>query len=68
MHRTAEEGIAAHWQYKEGINFLENDERLQWFRDMIEAHKENPNPKEFLSQVKGDLTTNQTVQIRPIVV
>ncbi|MCK5056204.1 MAG: bifunctional (p)ppGpp synthetase/guanosine-3',5'-bis(diphosphate) 3'-pyrophosphohydrolase [Candidatus Aminicenantes bacterium] len=65
MHRIAEEGIAAHWQYKEGINFLENDERLQWFRDMIEAHKENPNPKEFLSQVKGDLTTNEIYVFTP---
>lgn len=65
MHRIAEEGIAAHWQYKEGITFLENDERLQWFRDMIESHKENPNPKEFLSQVKGDLTTNEIYVFTP---
>lgn len=65
MHRIAEEGIAAHWQYKEGINFLENDERLQWFRDMIESHKENPNPKEFLSQVKGDLTPNEIYVFTP---
>ena len=65
MHKIAEEGIAAHWQYKEGINFLENDERLQWFRDMIEAHKENPNPKEFLTQVKGDLTPNEIYVFTP---
>jgi guanosine-3',5'-bis(diphosphate) 3'-pyrophosphohydrolase len=56
MHKIAEEGIAAHWKYKEGISFIEDDQRLQWFRDMIETHKENPNPRDFLSLVKGDLT------------
>jgi guanosine-3',5'-bis(diphosphate) 3'-pyrophosphohydrolase len=56
MHKIAEEGIAAHWKYKEGISFIEDDQRLQWFRDMIEVHKENPNPRDFLSLVKGDLT------------
>ncbi len=65
MHKIAEEGIAAHWQYKEGITFLENDERLHWFREMIEAHKENPNPREFLSQVKGDLTPNEIYVFTP---
>ncbi|MCI0471610.1 MAG: RelA/SpoT family protein, partial [Candidatus Aminicenantes bacterium] len=65
MHKMAEEGIAAHWQYKEGISFLENDERLQWFRDLIEAHKENPDPQEFLRQVKGDLTTNEIYVFTP---
>ncbi len=65
MHRVAEEGIAAHWQYKESITFLENDARLQWFRDMIEAHKENPNPKDFLTLVKGDLTPNEIYVFTP---
>ena len=53
MHRNAEEGIAAHWKYKEGMAFLENDNRLEWFREMIEYHKTNPDPKEFLSLVKS---------------
>ncbi len=65
MHHVAEEGIAAHWRYKEGISFLDDDPRLQWFRDMIEAHKENPNPREFLSMVKGDLTTKEVYVFTP---
>lgn len=65
MHRMAEEGIAAHWKYKEGITFIEDDQRLQWFRDLIETHKENPNPKEFLSLVKGDLTPNEIYVFTP---
>lgn len=55
MHRIAEEGIAAHWKYKEGISSLENDQRLKWFRDLIETHKHNPDPQEFMSMVKRDL-------------
>jgi GTP pyrophosphokinase len=65
MHKIAEEGIAAHWKYKEGISFIEGDQRLQWFRDMIEVHKENPNPKDFLSLVKGDLTPNEIYIFTP---
>lgn len=65
MHAVAEEGIAAHWRYKEGISFLDNDQRLQWFRDMIDIHKENPNPREFLSMVKGDLTPNEVFVFTP---
>lgn len=65
MHKIAEEGIAAHWKYKEGIRFIEGDQRLQWFRDMIDSHKENPNPKDFLSLVKGDLTPNEIFVFTP---
>ena len=65
MHKIAEEGIAAHWRYKEGINFLENDQRLHWFREMIEAHRNNPNPKDFLNLVKGDLTPNEIYVFTP---
>lgn len=65
MDKIAEEGIAAHWRYKEGISFLDNDQRLQWFRDMIEAHRSNPNPKDFLSLVKGELTPNEIYVFTP---
>lgn len=65
MHRVAEEGIAAHWRYKDGVAFLDNDQRLQWFRDMIDTHKENPNPREFLSMVKGDLIPNEVFVFTP---
>ncbi len=65
MHKMAEEGIAAHWKYKEGISFIEDDQRLQWFRDLIDTHKESPNPKDFLSLVKGDLTPNEIFIFSP---
>ena len=65
MHLNAEEGIASHWKYKEGLAFLENDYRLQWFREMIDYHKANPDPKEFLSLVKKDLTPNEIYVFTP---
>jgi guanosine-3',5'-bis(diphosphate) 3'-pyrophosphohydrolase len=65
MHKIAEEGIAAHWKYKEGISSIENDPRLDWFREMIELHKENPNPEDFLSMVKMDLTPNEIYVFTP---
>lgn len=65
MHKVADEGIAAHWKYKEGISFLENDQRLHWFRELIESHKSNPNPKDFLTLVKGDLTPNEIYVFTP---
>ena len=65
MDDVAEEGIAAHWSYKEGISFLENDQRLDWFRDLIENHKSNPNPRDFLSLVKGDLTPDEIYVVTP---
>jgi len=65
MHKIAEEGIAAHWRYKEGISFIENDQRLEWFREMIEAHKNNPDPTDFLNLIKGDLTHKEIYVFTP---
>ena len=38
---------------------------MQWFRDMIEIHKENPNPREFITLVKGDLIPNEVFVFTP---
>src|ERR1700682_4488506 len=43
MHRMAEEGIAAHWKYKEGRVGDQRDERhFQWMRQLLEYHQEDP--------------------------
>ncbi len=65
MHKNAEEGIAAHWKYKEGLHFLESDDRLQWFKEMIEYHKHNPDPREFLNLVKKELNPNEIFVFTP---
>src|SRR5678809_347216 len=49
MHRRAEEGIAAHWKYKEGRIGDHRDERyFQWMRQLLEVQQEVRDPQEFL--------------------
>lgn len=55
MHRTAEYGIAAHWAYKE--NATTNsvlDEKLKWFRQMMELQNESRDAREFVESLKID--------------
>ncbi len=56
MHRIAEEGIAAHWKYKEGkLGAVEGEEQFRWLRQFIETQSEISDPREFLSNLKVDL-------------
>jgi GTP pyrophosphokinase len=55
MHSVAEEGIAAHWKYKEGKLGTSEDEHFRWLRQLVEAQQEVRDPREFLSNLKTDL-------------
>jgi len=55
MNREAETGSAAHWKFQEDRPEAVEDKRLEWYRNIVEATKENPDPREFTRQVKGDL-------------
>lgn len=56
MHRVAEEGIAAHWRYKERTHLSQKDERqFAWLRQLLEWLRDLPDAKEFMETVKGDL-------------
>ena len=56
MHRMAEEGIAAHWKYKEGRIGDQRDERyFQWMRQLLEWQQEVRDPQEFINNLKIDL-------------
>ena len=56
MHEIAEQGIAAHWKYKEGRPLEENDVRnFAWLRQIIEWQREVKDPHEFLNSLKIDL-------------
>jgi len=56
MDFFANEGIAAHWRYKDGARVSEQDgEKLSWLRQLLEWQKELKDPKEFLQSVKIDL-------------
>ena len=66
MHRIAEEGIAAHWKYKEG-DFKENreDKRFVWLRQLLEWQREVRDPHEFLSNLKIDLYPEEVYIFTP---
>ena len=56
MHRVAEEGIAAHWKYKEGDRITEEDvKRFGWLRQILEWQQEMEDSREFLRSLKVDL-------------
>ncbi|WP_073154234.1 RelA/SpoT family protein [Seinonella peptonophila] len=56
MHRTAEYGIAAHWAYKENAAVEKSmfNEKLKWFRQMMELQNESRNAQEFVESLKMD--------------
>src|SRR5579864_4228051 len=49
MHRMAEEGIAAHWKYKDGAVSAKDEQRLAWLRQVVEWQRDVSDPSEFLS-------------------
>ncbi|HEX9860171.1 MAG TPA: bifunctional (p)ppGpp synthetase/guanosine-3',5'-bis(diphosphate) 3'-pyrophosphohydrolase [Nitrospirota bacterium] len=56
MHRVAETGIAAHWQYKESGKVTEDDERrFSWLRQLVEYQQELTDSREFMDTIKVDL-------------
>jgi GTP pyrophosphokinase len=66
MHRIAEEGIAAHWAYKEGrAQISKDDEKFAWLRQLMEWQQDLKDPKEFLETVKVDLFTDEVFVFTP---
>ncbi|HWP84493.1 MAG TPA: bifunctional (p)ppGpp synthetase/guanosine-3',5'-bis(diphosphate) 3'-pyrophosphohydrolase [Terriglobia bacterium] len=66
MHRTAEEGFAAHWKYKEGGPVTAADEQsMAWLRQLVEWQQELSDPAEFLSSVKLDLYPEEVYCFTP---
>ena len=66
MHRISEEGIAAHWKYKEGkLHEDPNDQRLLWLRHVLEWQQEVKDPREFLSNLKVDLYPEESYVFTP---
>ncbi len=56
MHYVAENGIAAHWLYKEGRQQMsKSDRQMVWLRDVLEWQKDMTNPADFLEYLKIDL-------------
>jgi GTP diphosphokinase / guanosine-3',5'-bis(diphosphate) 3'-diphosphatase len=66
MHEVAEQGIAAHWTYKEGASAQMRDtERFAWLRRLIEWQQNLKDPQEFLSTIKDDLFPEEVFVFTP---
>src|SRR5882757_269170 len=66
MHRHAEEGIAAHWKYKEGRVGDHRDERhFQWIRQLLEVQQEVDDPHEFIQNLKVELYPEEVYAFTP---
>ena len=67
MHRIAEEGIAAHWKYKDGKLVADDreDQRVSWLRHLVEWQQEMKDPADFLSTLKIDLYPEEVYTFTP---
>ena len=66
MHKVAEEGIAAHWKYKEGVSGqTDMDSKLEWVRQLLENQKDIMDTDEFLNNIKLDLFNEEVFAITP---
>ena len=66
MHSIANEGIAAHWVYKEGRSFPENEsKRFTWLRQLLEWQQDLKDPREFLETVRVDLFPDDVYVFTP---
>ncbi len=66
MHRIAEEGIAAHWKYKEGRKGpAGDDQRIAWLRHLVEWQRDVQDPGEFMSTLKVDLYPEEVYTFTP---
>jgi GTP pyrophosphokinase len=67
MHRIAEEGIAAHWKYKEGRKHsaADDDQRVLWLRQLVEWQRDMRDSGEFMSTLKVDLYPDEVYTFTP---
>ncbi|ERN55005.1 bifunctional (p)ppGpp synthetase/guanosine-3',5'-bis(diphosphate) 3'-pyrophosphohydrolase [Alkalihalophilus marmarensis] len=69
MHRVAEFGVAAHWAYKEGKSSASSkdsfEDKLTWFRDIIESQNETNDAQEFMECLKMDLFSDMVFVFTP---
>ena len=65
MHKMAEEGIAAHWKYKDGPVSARDEQRLAWLRQVVEWQTDMKSSDEFLATLKIDLYPEEVYTFTP---
>ena len=71
MDRVAEYGIASHWSYKEkgsvkAVMQNEMEQKLQFFRAIMDLKKEQENPEDFVNTVKEEVFHNTIYVFTPL--
>ena len=66
MHEFAEEGIAAHWNYKNPSRVTPKElQQLNWIKKMLESHEDLPDSHQFMESVKIDLYSDEVYVFTP---
>jgi len=66
MHRIAEDGIAAHWKYKEGRGKdTSEDDAIKWLRKMAEWQQDVADARDFVDSFKLDLFPREVLAFTP---
>jgi GTP pyrophosphokinase len=66
MHRIAEEGIAAHWKYKEGrVGAARDEHYFNWLRRLLELQQEVRDPQEFMQNLRIELYPEEVYIFTP---
>jgi len=68
MHEIAENGVAAHWAYKEGRELKEAPSlanRIHWFKDLVDQETSSPDAEEFMEALKTDLLSDKVYVFTP---
>lgn len=66
MHRIAEEGIAAHWKYKEGRGKdTSEDDAMKWLRRLAETQQDVSDARDFVDSFKLDLFPKEVLAFTP---
>ena len=66
MHQIAENGIAAHWKYKEGKSGSSDmDDKLEWIKNLLEIQKDSTSPEDFMHTLKIDMFSDEVFVFTP---
>jgi GTP pyrophosphokinase len=67
MHALAENGVAAHWKYKEGRRTADKEDQMfLWLRQILELQQDMKDPREFLNTVKVELFPEEVYVFTPL--
>lgn len=65
MQDIAERGVAAHWQYKEGLTNSTEGRQYRWLRELLELLENTSGPEEFLEETKLGMFQDQVFCFTP---